>query len=229
MTLFHGRTRVAVLILLFSAAPVVAKAEPITIAFDVAVRYVHGDMRDFFGARLAAGDLLHGTFTFDPAGAFDANPDPLSGLYRVAGELRVHGASAGVDAPIDEIQVFDDRQIGWPLESLAASSDHVTVPGYYGMSMYAEFYGAPGNQTGAPLPRTSAEFLAAYNLPGGFWFSANQNGVEPPWDDTTHRLFGTIDTVREPTAPVPEPGTLLLVAGAAAACFRRCRRPSRFL
>ena len=207
--------------LAFFLAAGAAQADPVYIGFDVTVNALHGNMQDLFDAPIAAGDVLHGTLSFDPAGATDLQPDPLYGVYAVPGQLALdHGT--GLAGAIGAIHVIDNQWgVGYPTDYLATVAEEIVVPGFYGVFMTAEFYGPPDAATGAPLPGTAAEFLNWFGQRGSFRFAANQDGVPVPWDDTTHALFGTIRLSATPPAPVPEPGTLLLVAGAGAAWLRR--------
>jgi len=114
----------------------------------------------------------------------------------------------------------------YPNDYFAAASEFESVPGFSQSFAATEFLGPPGIRTNDHLATTASEFRRSYFSGGSFQFSANKNGVEPPWDDTTHAVFGTLSLASQPAA-VPEPATLLLLGTGAIGLAARIRRWGR--
>jgi len=205
--------------------PGLAAADPVEIRFDINVLGAHGALQEIFGKPISVGDVIHGSLTFDPA-APDFNVDPLYGSYRPSGELAIlHGS--GVTIQLQGVDVIDNAWgVGYPTDYFAAGTDYGNVPGFSQALAVAEFYGPPSAQSGDALPASASAFRAMYFTHGAFQFSANKNGVEPPWDDTTHAFSGTLQFTDANPAAVPEPATLVLLAtGLIAVVARRAVRP----
>jgi len=200
-----------------------AAADPVEIRFDINVLGAHGALEEIFGKPIAVGDVIHGSLTYDPA-ASDLNVDPLYGSYRPSGELAIlHGP--GIAFPLFGVDVIDNAWgIGYPTDYFAAGTDGNTLPGFSQARASAEFYGPPSAQSGDALPTTAAAFRAMYFTHGAFQFSANKNGVEPPWDDTTHAFSGTLQFSESNPAAVPEPATLVLLGTGVIGLVARARR-----
>jgi hypothetical protein len=200
-----------------------AAADPVNLRFDINVLAAHGALEEIFGTPIKVGDVLHGSVTYDPA-ASDHNPDPLYGSYLPSGQIAILDG-AGVTLPLQFVTVIDNQWGGgYPTDYFAAVTEFDNVPGFSQVTAIAEFYGPPTAQDGDALPATAAAFRAMYFTRGSFQFSANKNGVEPPWDDTTHAFAGTIQFSDTNPAAVPEPATLLLLGTGAIGIAARVRK-----
>lgn len=210
---------------IWSFVPASAAADPVHIDFDVTVRATHGAMDEIFDLPIQAGDVLHGTLAYVPTLA-DGNPDPIYGGYPASGTIAIHYGS-GVELPLQIMTVISSAWgRGYPNDYFAAASELGNVPGFSQPFAATEFLGPPGIRATDHLATTASEFRRSYFSGGSFQFSANKNGVEPPWDDTTHALFGTLSLASQATA-VPEPATLLLIGTGAIGLAARIRRWGR--
>lgn len=207
-------------------ASALAAANPVEIRFDINVLGAHGALEEIFGKPIAVGDVIHGSLTYDPA-ATDHLADPLYGSYRPSGALAIlHGS--GVTFQLQGVDVIDNAWgVGYPTDYFAAGSEYGNVVGFSRALATAEFYGPPSAQAGDALPATAAAFRAMYFTHGSFQFSANKNGVEPPWDDTTHAFSGTLQFSDANPAAVPEPATLVLLGTGVLAIVSRARARRR--
>lgn len=188
-----------------------AAADTVRIGFDVNVLAAHGALEEIFGTPIHVGDILHGSFSCDPA-VPDHNPDPLYGSYLPLGNVSI-GQGSDIILPLQGAIVIDNAWgVGYTTDYFAAVSEYANLPGFSQALAIAEFYGPPTASDNDALPKTAAAFRAMYFSHGLFQFSANKNGVEPPWDDTTHAFTGTIRFSDTDPAAVPEPASLLLMA-----------------
>jgi PEP-CTERM motif len=210
----------AVLVLL-CVPPPNASADPITVNFDVTVRFARGALEDIFGVPIAAGDVIRGSFVYDPSTP-DGNVTPDFGFYRGAGEALRLDTGTGLTLPIESYQVFDNANC-FPdvCDAFLGVANTLTFPGFEFIQAVADFRTAAGNHDGDGLPQ-SLEELATVWAPGTFILDAR--ALNAPPDDLTHRFSGTL-RLRETPEPVPEPGTLMLIATGAAGLIARRRRP----
>jgi hypothetical protein len=204
-----------------------ASADPVRLGFEVEVRHTFGDLAALFGAPLGPGDTLRGVLEFDPR-APDRQPDPRYGHYTPDGRISfpltpglIVSGLGGADGWID-FHVITAQFQTWlpdPSASMGWAAETYRVPGFDMVGVSAGF---PVNWPTDALPRDAAELLRAVTGAGGFRLMAWQTGVEAPWDGGTHELWGHM-RLFDP-APIPEPGTLLLVGSGVAVALRRRRR-----
>jgi hypothetical protein len=209
----------AVMIVLLSRS--LAAAEPVRINLELDVRHTFGDLSELFGAPISVGDVFRMSLVYDTA-ATDVSPSPVEGHYRSAGSLELGAAPLVLAA--GDIYVFDELFSPIPGfdDGLTALSSVETFPGFHTLQADLSFRGT--GRVGDALPQSAAEFLAAFGAGGGFRFDGWKNGVNPPFDSGSHQLIGTVRVVADVPQPVPEPGTLLLVATGGLAFLKR-RRP----
>jgi MYXO-CTERM domain-containing protein len=202
----------------------VASADPIRLTFTASVVSEHGALEGIFGTPLNVGDVLHGTFTFESS-AVDHNPDPLQGSFSPAGQITIdHGTGQTLgltSAVLIDDQFGQDHSIDF-FGATASGS----LAGFSQVAANLFAFAPPSSHTGDALPQTAAEFVAIFSRGGQLQFGANQDGVNPPFDDTTHGLFARIDAFAEAPAATPEPASLMLAATGVAGLFLRRRRRS---
>ena len=195
-----------------------ARAEPVRIDFEIDVRHAFGDLQELFGAPIAIGDVVRGNLTYETS-VPDTAPSPLEGNYRFAGTLTFE-TSTPLTLPVEDLWVFDetfDPRPGFD-DIFSAFAFTQAVAGFD--SLQAELSLRGGGRTGDALPASAAEVLAVFTE-GGIRFGAFETGGNPPFDMGTHELAGTVRLVADAPEPIPEPATLLLCAGGAAALWRR--------
>lgn len=214
----------AVLVLLFICSRS-ASADPIIVNFDLTVGFAQGQLEDIFGVPIDVGDLLHGSFSYDPA-ATDRNPFPNFGSYDGSGQTLQVESGTGLTLPIESLFVFDnalcdDDPNG--CDTFAAAANTQGFPGFSVIQIQAGL-SAPGNKRqGDTLPQSLDEIASVYG-PGLFTLQALANGS----DDFSHLLDGTL-RLRQTSEPVPEPSTLLLIGTSAGLILRSRIRKSRTL
>jgi PEP-CTERM motif len=196
-------------------------ADPITVNFDVNVTFALGPFEEIFGVPIGVGDQLSGLFTYDPSTP-DSNPSPNLGIYQASGQtLRVDWGT-GLTAPIQGFRVSDNIRCAPPFgecDVFGVGTDASAIPGFEFLLITANFQAPAASRQGDALPRDAAEIAAIYPTgrftlqafrgPGGF----------------SHSLVGTLSP--EPVAPIPEPGTLLLVGTGAIGILGRVLRQRR--
>jgi hypothetical protein len=199
-----------------------ASADPIIVNFDVTVGFAQGQFEDIFGVPIAVGDLLHGSFSYDPA-ATDQSPFPNRGLYDGSGQTLHVDTGTGLALPVDTFSVFDNALCADPngCDAFAALATTQTFPGFAVIQVLAGL-SAPGNQRqGDTLPQSLDEIASIYN-DGLFTLQGLANGS----DDFSHVLTGTL-RLPQTSEPVPEPSTLLLIGPTAGLILRGCIRKLR--
>jgi hypothetical protein len=198
-----------------------AYADPVRLAFEMDVRATFGDLADIFGTSVAVGDTVSGELRYDTS-LPDRQADPLVGDYRGGGAMVLNAGRAAVALPLEGLFVFDQAFEPVPTgdDVFGAGVSFVSFPGFEAITVELSFRGS--GRTGDGLP-TAAEALAAFST-GSFRLIAFQIGGNPPFDRGTHEVLGIARLLDEPPAPVPEPGTLLLVGCGAALMGRRAFR-----
>jgi hypothetical protein len=212
---------VALAVLLGPGLAQSARAEPVTLPFEVAVRSTFGDFTAIFGAPIAPGDTLRGNLTYDTATP-DFAPDPDTGDYRSAGAIAIAFGS-GLSLPLETVFIADHAFSPVPNmdDVFGAIGLAQSLRGFDSIEATVDFRG--GGRTGDALPASAAEVLAAFST-GGFRFIGFQTGGNPPFDSGTHELFGLARLLDVSPQPVPEPGSVLLFATGAGVLVWRCRR-----
>lgn len=207
--------------LLLCGLPADAEAEPVRIGLVIEVAAVFGNLREVFGSDIAVGDVVRGTFTYDP-NTPDGLPGPTEGAYSSTGTVSF-ATGTPLTLPLRDIRVYEQSANPPPFsdDSIDVLASTELFPGYYQVSAGLSLSG-PG-QNGDRLPATAAELLAGFGGAGVFLFSANKIGGNPPNDSGTHELSGTVQLVPAESQPVPEPSTLLLFGAGAATILRRHR------
>jgi hypothetical protein len=191
-----------------------AAAEPVHLDFYLTFTSTFGDLSAIGGVPLGVGDRIRGSLAYDSSAPV-ALHQPTFLVYRPAGSLTLH-FGRDVVMPLDSMVVAASRVInGFPQPSfVAAFGGTGDFPGFDFIQAELEFRG--GDQSNLALPNSVADLLGRY--PSGFLRGAAwQAGVEAPFDSGTQEFFGTV-------APVPEPGTILLVGGGIAMLLRRRAR-----
>lgn len=208
---------------LLLCVPPDVQAEPVRIDFAIDVRAVFGNLQDVFGSVIAVGDVVRGTLVYD-ASTPDTAPSPVEGFYLSPGTLSF-ATGTPLTLPLDGIWIFEQSANPPPHSDdvFAAFAITHTFPGFD--AVQAELFLGGAGQDGVALPATPAALLAAFGQ-GGIRFAAWQTGGNPPFDSGTHELSGTVRVLAVDSQPVPEPGTLLLLATGAAAILRRHRSVS---
>lgn len=199
-----------------------ASADTITVNFDVTVGMPEGAMEEIFGVPVRMGDVLHGSFTINSL-AGDANSRPDFGFYRGTGHSLHIDLGAGLTLPIGSWEVSDNTVCfpSQPLcDALHTKATSRVFPGFDSVHVDAILFAPPGSRQGDRLPQSAAE-LAAY-MSGRFVLQARLAGRP---ESFTHWLPGDLRVGEVSSAPIPEPGTLLLIgAGTAGLIARRLRR-----
>jgi PEP-CTERM motif len=196
-------------------------ADPIAVNFNVDVTFALGPFEEIFGVPIRVGDRLSGLFTYDPD-APDSNPLPNFGIYQASGEtLRVDWGT-GLTAPIESFGVFDNSRCPPPFREcdvFGLGTDASAISGFEFLLITANFQAPAASRQGDALPRDAAEVASTYPT-GRFALQAFRGPGTPRFS-----LAGTLSP--EPVAPVPEPGTLLLVGTGAFGILGRALRQRR--
>jgi hypothetical protein len=198
----------AALACLVTATP--AAAEPVRLDFYLTFTSTFGDLSAIGGVPLGVGDRIRGSLAYDSSAPV-LRPELPYWEYRPAGSLTLH-FGRDVVMPLEGMVVVASTVInGFPQPSfVAAFGGTADFPGFEFIQAELEFRG--GDQSNLALPDSAADLLRRY--PTGFLRGAAwQIGVEAPFDSGTQEFFGTV-------APVPEPGTILLVGGGIAMLLR---------
>jgi hypothetical protein len=207
-----------VLLVLCCVCPRTVSAESFVLKFDVTVTFTLGPVQEIFGAPISVGDVMHGRMTYDPS-LPDLNTIPGFGIFDGTGQTMRLDHGTGLTLPIETYQSFDNAQC------LSGVCD-----GFLGLATRSNFAGfdlvqavvsleTSASRKGDSLP-SIAELVAAYQT-GGFRLDAFL--PNPPSDDLTHAVAGTVRLVE--VQPVPEPGTLILIGvGASGLVIRRLNR-----
>jgi PEP-CTERM motif len=196
-------------------------ADPITVNFDVEVTFALGPFEEIFGVPLGVGDVLSGRFTYDPS-APDGNPRPNIGIYQASGEALRIDWGTGLTVPIEAFGVFDNARCAPPFrecDMFGLGTAAGAIPGFEFFQVTANFQAPAASRQGDALPRDFAEIAATYPT-GRFTLQAFR-----PSTGFSHSLVGTLSP--QPVAPVPEPGTLLLVGTGAFGILGRAWRQRR--
>ena len=211
------------LLLCACLCPLPASADSIRVSFDVTITFTQGDMKQIFGTPVAVGDVLRGSFTFDPA-VPDGNSLNDFGAYSARGETMRIDWGSGLTMPMENYFVYDNAFCGptGPCDAFQGSASTLTFPGFEFMSALVDFRAPGANRSGDGLPQSVSEIATIYNS-NQFLFDAILPNQDIP--EFTHRLAGSI-RVSNDAQPVPEPGTLLLIgSGIAGMMWRRRTRP----
>jgi hypothetical protein len=201
-----------------------ASADPIIVNFDVTVGFAQGQFEDIFGAPIDVGDLLHGRFSYDPAGT-DRSPFPNRGSYDGSGQTLNVDSGTGLTLPLESLFVLDNSLCADPngCDTFSALATTQAFPGFAVIQVQASL-SAPGNKRqGDTLPQSLDEIASIYG-PGSFSLHTLAIGS----DDFSHVLDGTL-RLRQASEPVPEPSTLLLIGTSAGLILRSRIRKSRSL
>ena len=197
--------------------PRTVSAESFVLKFDVTVTFTLGPLQEIFGTPISVGDTMHGSMTYDPS-LPDLNTIPGFGIFDGTGQrIRVdHGT--GLTLPIETYQSFDNARCASGICDGFLGLAIGTFPGFDFVQAVLSLETSPSRE-GDSLP-SIAELAAAYQT-GGFRLDAFL--PNPPSDDLTHALGGTVRLVD--VHPVPEPGTLTLIGiGASGFVVRRLNR-----
>lgn len=207
----------AILAMLAPALVSDAQADPVVIHLEFTARGTFGPLQDVFGVPIAIGDMFPLRLVYD-AGVPDINPDPNAGVYRTTGSL-IFDVGSGLTLPVDTVVAYDQTFDPSPnMDDLFGTAAFTTAyPGFESLSAELDLRG--GGRVGDALPTSNAE-VARFFTQGGLRFTGFKIGVNAPFDSGTHELAGTVAVVPD---PVPEPGTLLLVASALALALARSK------
>jgi hypothetical protein len=197
-----------------------ASADTVRLDFAIDVRDTLGDLADLFGVSIAVGDVVLGSLTYDTSTP-DTLPSPFEGNYRSTGAIAFR-IGAGLTLPNDDVWVFDRTFDPRPNfdDVLTAFATTQSFPGFDAIQAELSFRG--GGRVGDALP-SAAEALAAFPS-GGIRFAGWKTGVNPPFDRGTHEFAGIVRLLPDTPEPVPEPGTMLLLASGTAVLVARRRR-----
>jgi len=209
-----------VLLASFALYPQAVSAEPFVLTFDVTVTFTLGPLQEIFGTPLKVGDVMRGRVTYDPT-LPDRNTIPNFGIFDGSGHVLRLDHGSGLTLPVETYQSFDNANCASGVcDGFLALGTSGAVPGFDLVQAAVAFETAPGRE-GDSLP--SPTELATNFRTGEFRLDAFL--PNPPSDDLTHAVGGTVQLRDVSALPVPEPGTLIMVgAGASGLVIRRKRR-----
>ena len=213
----------AILALVLPCAAQPAHADSVVINIEFTARHTFGDLQQLFGVPISAGDVFGGRLVYE-LGAPDVDPTPTGGSYHPTGSL-IFDVGTGLTLPVESVFAFDETfNVDGRDDVFGAFAFASSYPGFDSLLTELDFRGA--GRVGDALPASNDEALAFFTG-GGFRFVGFETGGNPPFDSGTHELFGTARIVPGAPEPVPEPGTLLLVATALGGITLGSRRRSR--
>jgi len=197
-------------------------ADPISFGFTVRVEQSQGPVEEVIGTPVRVGDIVTGTITLD--GSFQDSSSALFGSYTST------GAPFGIRLSLDGNPGFDEVLTQILVGDAESSATHLMFLAYGARNGYDAVFQLtlrqpePGTLTTA-FPRQAPRLdLFRETL---FRFSAVPLGVDDQdlTEDQVRRFSGPVTSLTD-VAPVPEPGTLLLVGSGIAAALRIRRRRS---
>ncbi len=209
-----------VLLLLFCTRN--ASAELITVGFEVTINGSVGPVADILGAPVNAGDVFRGRLTYDSA-LPDGSRLADFGAYSGAGHTLQLDHGAGLTLPVFRFYVYDNATCvnAGDCDVFQAVVDSTPFRDFDFISFFLDFETPRARRQGDALP-TAAELASLYG-PGDFFLQAMKSNF--PGEPIEYALGGRTRLLD--VSPVPEPGTLTLVAiGASALGIGRARKAS---